>query len=575
MARRNDRVDKTSIGDRFLADNMILRSPDTVLRLNRLGAFHQTRLSFIRAMLRHVEAAGYVFDYSHWAIDRDGVGDAVLTARGNGQIYSLVCFAHDLAPAMRTDRVIAEAWDATYTLFDGIPDAREMARLRENTPRQEAGRYVHTDLILSRTNKSARLFDDVVECLAKGRQPDAARLDDVGYVMRTTAVYGNGKFGIADRCRYAVRDGWGGPFRLEMLTVWMIRQFVADLIDHMAKAKGGRNAVSLEKVLRRRLGLGNSTGLGLGPFIVNHPALFARWVECREIALALVCAQRDATPDAWQMFRDWIYRAERDVAGWLVPDALQSKKIAALREDLSVLAQRVAAMPHDHAFPWSEICSWAADNMSLDGQELVVSLVIEPHGDLVDHLADEMAVDTEHDRWFDPSMSVLQARRTIEDHFAWALKTDYARPAAQARFWYVSSNKLEPRLGERWEEPGAELELPLAVGRDIAACHDDLRNCDDDELVSDFLRRHSQHRHVLRRLRNPLAHQFGHIRDNLIGTDLLPLDMLRCKLAFFGATRFDPKSDRWLRINMFRNAPYPDEVGEGPLDDWIFPRSDA
>jgi len=238
--------------------------------------------------------------------------------------------AHDLAPAMRTDRVIAEAWDATYTLFDGIPDAREMARLRENTPRQEAGRYVHTDLILSRTNKSARLFDDVVECLAKGRQPDAARLDDVGYVMRTTAVYGNGKFGIADRCRYAVRDGWGGPFRLEMLTVWMIRQFVADLIDHMAKAKGGRSAVSLEKVLRRRLGLGNSTGLGLGPFIVNHPALFARWVECREIALALVCAQRDATSDAWQMFRDWIYRAERDVAGWLVPDALQSKKIAAL-----------------------------------------------------------------------------------------------------------------------------------------------------------------------------------------------------------------------------------------------------
>ena len=271
MGRGTDLMDETSEGDATFAPG---RTPDRVMRLSRLGAFHQTRLSFLRAMIRHVSRAGYRFSYDRWEIDDQGVGAAVLVARGDGQEYSLVCFSHDLDPSMRTDRVIAEAWDATYTLFDGIPDDDDIERLRQNTPHQEAGRYLHTDLILSRTNKSARLFDHVVDTLANGEEPKAERLDEVGYVMRTTAVYGNGKFGIADRIEYADRAGWGGPFRLEMLTVWMIRQFVADLVDHMAKAKGGAAAVPLDRSLRRRLGIGNSTGLGLGPFIVNHPALF-------------------------------------------------------------------------------------------------------------------------------------------------------------------------------------------------------------------------------------------------------------------------------------------------------------
>jgi hypothetical protein len=40
----------------------------------------------------------------------------------------------------------------------------------------------------------------------------------------------------------------------------------------------------------------------------------------------------------------------------------------------------------------------------------------------------------------------------------------------------------------------------------------------------------------------------------------MPIDILRCKLAFFGATRFDPRSDLWVRISLFQNEPYPDEM---------------
>ena len=64
---------------------------------------------------------------------------------------------------------------------------------------------------------------------------------------------------------------------------------------------------------------------------------------------------------------------------------------------------------------------------------------------------------------------------------------------------------------------------------------------------------------------------YGEIRDNLTGAGCLPIDLLRCKLSFFGAAKFDPKSDRWTRITLFQGAPFPDELGHPGADDWAFP----
>jgi hypothetical protein len=56
---------------------------------------------------------------------------------------------------------------------------------------------------------------------------------------------------------------------------------------------------------------------------------------------------------------------------------------------------------------------------------------------------------------------------------------------------------------------------------------------------------------------------------------MMPIDILRCKLAFFGASRFDPKSDRWVRITMYADAPFPDEIHGMDADDWAWPPLDA
>ncbi len=61
------------------------------------------------------------FKRNLWAIDENGFGRAVYTVYGPERSYSLVAFSHDLPDDMRSGRVIATAWDATFALFDGIP----------------------------------------------------------------------------------------------------------------------------------------------------------------------------------------------------------------------------------------------------------------------------------------------------------------------------------------------------------------------------------------------------------------------------------------------------------------------
>ncbi|MEO1365429.1 MAG: hypothetical protein AAFU86_16820, partial [Pseudomonadota bacterium] len=148
------------------------------------------------------------------------------------------------------------------------------------------------------------------------------------------------------------------------------------------------------------------------------------------------------------------------------------------------------------------------------------------------------------------------------------LDIDFDDPDACRRFWYVSADKLEPRLGDRFAESGAELETPLDIARRVAQAHADLPP--DDQPVSAFLRHFPQHKHAVDRIATCARHPYSEIRDNLIATTCRPIDMLRCKLSFFGATKFDPKSDLWTRITLAQGAPLGDELTD-ERDDWWLP----
>ncbi len=541
------------------------------MQLSRMGSYHQGRLSFMRILLRRLRRENWRFEVSEFDIDDKGVGHAVYTVHGPERSYSLVAFAHDLPAEMRSDRVIATAWDCTFTLFDGVPSAKDVARLSQNVPLQEAGRVSEKELSVSRANRSVRLWAEIVEALAAGRQPAKDKIDAVGYLMRTTAVYGSGKLGAADREVTSDRPEFVAPFQIEMLSVFLTRAFVRDLVEHMARAKAPDTAVKLDPALARRMGIGNSTGLGMAPYLVTHPLLLNNWVATRETALARVRAVETARDSKITQFNEMLARSVKSVSFWHSAHDLQSEKLAALRNDLDLLQSHIASTDLSSDRPWDRLYVWAENHLSVEGQELVASLVLEPYGDLVDDLEDGMAADEAKVFAIDGSMELATLSQHIKENYDWALAIDWEAKESQARAWYVSEEKLEPRLGERFDEPIADYEQPLSPGRDVARLHQSLQDWDGGNSVAEFLLGHPEHRHVVRRVQVVANAPYAEIHDNTIGSKVLPIDLLRFKLAFFGAVHFDPRSDRWVRISMYRDAPYPDESGTADSDFWCYP----
>lgn len=546
------------------------RDPALIMRLSRLGSFHQSRLSFMRVLTRRMTRENWTFSRPVFEFDDKGVGHAVYCAHTPDRTYSLIAFGHDLPAEQRSDRVIAQAWDSTFTLFDGVPDAADIARLRQNVPLQEAGRVSEKELSVSRANRSVRLWDHVVFALATGQQPDADEIAKVGYLMRTTAVYGSGKLGAADHEMIADRPECAAPFQIEMLSVFLTRTYVRDLVQHVAGLKGGQAAVTLDPDIARSLGIGNSTGLGMAPFLINHPMLFNNWIAAREQAIATVRNLPAATDVEAKAFREVLARSVISADIWHSAHEVQIEKLKHLRSDLRKLADHTAHADLQKAHPWDRLYQWAETTLGEDAQECLASLLLEPYGALVDALADQMSDRNTQAFRIDGTMRVVALRAILERAYGWALDIDWSEQQQCARAWYVSAEKLEPRLGERFEEPITAYEQPLAPGRDAAELFHDLKGEDADATLAAFLLAHPQHRHGVRRAQIVATAPFAEIRDNTIGSDLMPIDMLRCKLSFFGATHFDPRSDRWVRICMFGNAPYPEELAMSD-EFWPYP----
>jgi len=535
-----------------------LRPPDLVMKLTRMGAMFPTRLSFLRTLIRALSAEQAQVTRPVWDINAQGFGHAVYSVKLGGYTYSLVAVSTDIPDEQRTDRVIATAWDTAYVLYDGIPDAEDIARICASAPKQEAARFTERELVLSRANKSVRLFSHVVDRLREGQQPDADLVRQTGYLMRTTAVYGNGKFGIADRGLFDTRPVLSGPFMAEMLTVWLIRLFTHDLVEFM----GGRQ---LDRMLKRHLGIGNSTGLGMAPFLVNHPVLLNNWMVARETALARVRAIPHLSDQEAARLIQLAARAGQHLDEWCVPDETHQARINALRAHWASGADQFAADRLTRPKAMDALLQWS-EGQSVDLQELLVALVLEPFGAVVDGLAECMC--DPFGALTPPFEDTAALKSAILETSRWALDADYDCLAGCKQFWYVSEAKQEPRLGDRLAEAGAEWESPLDIGRRIKCLFNDLP--ETAEPLPDFLLRHPDHALAVTRVAGMLRYPYSEIRDNLIGADCLPIDMLRCKLSFFGASKFDPKSDRWTRITLCQGAPLADEL-QSRGDDWWLP----
>ena len=544
------------------------REPKEIMTLSRLGSFHQSKLSFLRSFLR--EFKNWKFEQTLFDLNSDGHGTAVYSVSNEQRTYSLICFANELNSDERSDRVIATKWDAAFVLYDGTPSKDDLNRLKENVPKQEVGRVSYKELTLSRANKSVRIFDHVIQSLSEGMQPNIKLISDVGYLYRTTAVYGSGKFGLADRYRIKERPEIYGPFRLEMMLVYLVRQFTFDQVNHIAKSKNPNKAIELDYDIARNLGIGNSTGLGMAPFIVNHPTLLHNWIFSREEALRQIRKIKKVDPKDFDFFKSCLNKSKININSWNTDSEYQNKKINDLKLDLeNLFTNFFSTMDINQDYIWNSLYEWIENNLSDEGIEYIVSMMMEPYDTIIDPLVAKMSSD--EDQYFDiPGEKTVGALLDIiEKNYSNILNINFDSEDSVANFWFISKNKEEPRVANRYEDEGSELEQPLAIARDIVELYKRLNKSHRSNTIAEFLILNHEVRHVVRRCFIIDKFPYSEIQDNTTDINLVPIDMLRLKLSFFGAQKFDPRSNKWLRINMYQGAPLIHELKSSD-DTWMY-----
>ena len=545
-----------------------LRDPKVIMKLSRLGSFHQSKLSFLRSFLSEFKNWEYKRDL--FELDKDGFGVAVYSFKKKDRVYSLVCFANKISDNERSDRVIATKWDAAFALHDGIPSKKDIKRLKNEVPKQEVGRLSYKELTLSRANKSVRIFNHVVESLSNGSQPNLELLLKVGYLYRTTAVYGSGKFGLADRFRVKNRQEINGPFRLEMMLVYLVRQFTFDQVNHIAKSKNPKKAVKLDPKICKNLGIGNSTGLGMAPFIVNHPTLLNNWILSREIALKKIREIEKIKIKDSELFKSCVRNSIKNITSWNTDNEYQQKKIKYLLKDVRNFIDYLEnKFNFESKYPFNEIYLWLEKETSEECVEYVVSIMMEPFNEITDPLIKNMSSEEEEYFNIPAERTVKELRNIIKKRYPNVLSINFEKPENYQKFWFISKNKEEPRFADRFESNGADLEQPLAIARDIKKLYERLLTMKSNSTIDNFLIKNNDLRHVVRRAFIIEKFPYSEIQDNTISENTFPIDMLRLKLSFFGALKFDPKSDKWLRICMFQGAPLPNDLRDHD-EQWVY-----
>ena len=198
--------------------------------------------------------------------------------------------------------------------------------------------------------------------------------------------------------------------------------------------------------------------------------------------------------------------------------------------------------------------------------------MIELYPDLIDEL--ELETGADETSPLVPGMTLDELENIITTNYQWALTFNKRERVNNARFWYASENKEEPRFGWRYLEPGADRELRIGIAQEVQRLISEIartRAAASALNVAEFLISKPEFREIIQRIQGLTNSPYAEIRGNLLSEACRPIDLLRCKLAIFGAAKFDPRSNLWIRITLFQGAPVNKHFDHPDFDNWLFP----
>ena len=154
----------------------------------------------------------------------------------------------------------------------------------------------------------------------------------------------------------------------------------------------------------------------MAPFLINHARLINSWIAARK-PRSRGCAPSTTRMAAILTFRKLARRAARNADEWQVADERQAARIKRLRLDFEWIVARADALDASDARPWDALYSDAEDSLSLEGQEALVSLMMEPYGEIVDELAGCMHADEELAHRIDGRVTVAETAAAIDSQY--------------------------------------------------------------------------------------------------------------------------------------------------------------
>lgn len=555
------------------ADPGRLRPADFVMSPARMSAVYPNPLSFARTFFEELFRGGWRVEKLRIELDRDGAGE-VLYRLGDGRqaLHFMVISSHFPA-GDKGDRSFNVNWDASGALCQGEWTPEREDYMRREIPKQRHGRFDYDTLGYTRGNRSERLFDHVVEALAEGRQPDAGLLAEVGYIFRTTGFTANGAVGMRTFEGLGENHPFRKPYHVQICTAFLLREYVCDLVDCMA-AERSAHAVRLDPNLRRYLGIGNSAGLGLIPFLYNHPLLIHRWTEAKEMVLAELRLRHPAPdgPEGEALLRllararRYFTEDPRDGNGIFAPHSVIAAELGRIEQ----WAQAARTEPDGRLGLWARLALRAERELHPEAAEVLDAILMELHPDIVARHADTLAVDEALD--IDATLRTGELRAIIERRFAWALSPEAGAAERPGLFWYVSSEApYEPRRGLRGLLPDHEVESQMDAPRRIRELHCRLGACDPAMPLALLLAQEPEYRNVAARICTLQDSAYAEARESTLEAGHPPFGLIRFILAFYGMDKLDPRPPRSVKGALLQGAPIVADLESGFRGLWPFP----
>lgn len=541
-----------------------MRPARDVMSMTAAGAAVADALSFSRSAFRELVQGRWRIEKLRFDLDAEGRGEVLYRLTDGKWTFHFFLVALKLDEADKMDRNWAASWDAMGVLCQGEWTPEREALLREEVPKQRSGYADYDTLVYARGNRSARFFDHVVERLASGQQPDIALLARVGYLLRTTAFIANGQLGTRAYAGLEPDHPFRRPYHVQMASGFVLREYVLDLVDHVARARNPEGAVRLDPAYRRFLGIGNAAATGLISFVVNHPHLMHRWTHAREAARAetLRRAPDAATRTAFSALLARAVRYLRESADERTDPFATAGAVAA---DLERLQAAFPAGPS----AWPEMCGWASRELGREAAEIALALVLELYPDLLEAARDAFLADERTDTV--PAMRVEALRTVVRERYGWALGDGFGGPSERF-FWYRAANTpRENRRGLRAVAPELQSENGMDTARQAGLLWRALQEAPAGQSVAEFLCARPDLRHIVARAQSLAASPYGELQVNWLAPDFSPFGPVRFVLAFYGMEKFEAALPKSVRGAFLQGAPLAEDVAQGRDGRWPYP----